>query len=171
MTAGEILSGARLKRPLSPELAAAEASGLEFDSRRVKQGVLFFAFPGAKADGREFARDALGRGALAVVSESEPPDASLAARWIVVEHGRQALALASRSFYGKPDQRLGLTAITGTNGKTTTSYLIDSVLRAAGHITAVIGTIEYHLAGKVLPAVNTTPESLELVRLLAELER
>ncbi|HEY1338020.1 MAG TPA: UDP-N-acetylmuramoyl-L-alanyl-D-glutamate--2,6-diaminopimelate ligase [Bryobacteraceae bacterium] len=171
MTAGEILSGARLKRPLSPELAAAEVSGLEFDSRRVKEGFLFFAFPGAKADGREFARDALGRGALAVVSESEAPDDALAARWIVVEHGRQALALASRNFYGKPDERLGLTAITGTNGKTTTSYLVDSVLRAAGHTTAVIGTIEYHLAGKVLPAVNTTPESLELVRLLAELER
>src|SRR5439155_3829371 len=91
--------------------------------------------------------------------------------WIRVEHGRQALALASRNFYGRPDERLQLTGITGTNGKTTTSYLVDSILRAAGHITAVIGTIEYHLAGRVLPAVNTTPESLELVRLFGELER
>ena len=97
-----------------------------------------------------------------------PPD--LAARWIEVEHGRQALALAARNFYGRPDERLGLTGITGTNGKTTTAYLIDSVLRAAGHTTALIGTIEYHLAGRVLPAVNTTPESLDLIRLFAELE-
>ena len=72
---------------------------------------------------------------------------------------------------GKPDERLGLTGITGTNGKTTTGFLIDSVLRAAGHTTALIGTIEYHLANRVLPAVNTTPESLDLVRLFAELER
>ena len=79
--------------------------------------------------------------------------------------------MAARNFYGKPDERLGLTGITGTNGKTTTAYLIDSVLRAPGHTTALIGTIEYHLAGRVLPAVNTTPESLDLVRLFAELER
>jgi UDP-N-acetylmuramoyl-L-alanyl-D-glutamate--2,6-diaminopimelate ligase len=105
---------------------------------------------------------------VAVVSESECPPGP--ARWIRVEHGRQALALAARNYYGKPDERLGLTGITGTNGKTTTAYLIDSVLRASGHTTALVGTIEYHLAGRVLPAVNTTPESLDLVRLFAELE-
>jgi UDP-N-acetylmuramoyl-L-alanyl-D-glutamate--2,6-diaminopimelate ligase len=90
---------------------------------------------------------------------------------VQVDHGRHALALAARNFYGKPDEHIGLTGITGTNGKTTTSYLTDSVLRAAGHVTALIGTIEYHLAGGVLPAVNTTPESLDLVRLFAELQQ
>src|SRR5581483_12432008 len=109
-------------------------------------GFLFFAFPGSRADGRKFAADALARGAVAIASESDPPE-DLASRWIQVEHGRRALALAARNYYGKPDQRLGLTGITGTNGKTTTSYLVDSVLRAAGHTTALIGTIEYHLAG------------------------
>ncbi len=108
---------------------------------------------------------------MAVASESEAPAEGLASRWIQVEHGRQALALAARNFYGQPDERLGLTGITGTNGKTTTAYLVDSVLRAAGHVTAMIGTIEYHLAGRVLPAVNTTPESLDLLRLFAELEQ
>src|SRR5205823_4566812 len=103
-------------------------------------------------------------------SETEAP-VELRQRWIRVEHGRQALALASRNFYGRPDERLALTGITGTNGKTTTSYLVDSVLREAGHTTALIGTIEYHLAGTVLPAVNTTPESLDLIRLFAELEK
>ena len=77
--------------------------------------------------------------------------------------------LAARNFYGRPDERIDLIGITGTNGKTTTSYLVDSILRAAGKITALIGTIEYHLAGRVLQAVNTTPESLDLIRLLAEL--
>ena len=168
MTFAELLQDVRLKRPLPPELACVEAAGLEYDSRRVGEGFLFFAFPGSRADGRKFAQAALDRGARAVVSESEPPE-ELRSRWIVVEHGRQALALAARAFYGKPDERLGLTGITGTNGKTTTGFLIDSVLRAAGGVTALIGTIEYHLAGRVLPAVNTTPESLDLARLFAEL--
>jgi UDP-N-acetylmuramoyl-L-alanyl-D-glutamate--2,6-diaminopimelate ligase len=88
-----------------------------------------------------------------------------------VTHGRQALALAARNFYGQPDERLGLTGITGTNGKTTTAYLLDSILRAAGRATGLIGTIEYHLAGQVLPAINTTPESLDLVRLFDALEK
>jgi UDP-N-acetylmuramoyl-L-alanyl-D-glutamate--2,6-diaminopimelate ligase len=156
---------------MAPELGGADIGGLEYDSRRVGEGFLFFAFPGSRADGRQFAEDALARGAVAVVSESGCPPGPPISRWIQVEHGRQALALAARNYYGKPDERLGLTGITGTNGKTTTAYLIDSVLRAAGHTTAMVGTIEYHLAGRVLPAVNTTPESLDLVRLLAELER
>ncbi len=169
MKLGEILSGIALKQPISRELAAMEVSGIEYDSRRVGKRSLFFAFPGSRTDGRQFAQDALARGAAAVVSESEAP-AGMAGPWIQVEHGRHALALAARNFYGKPDERLGLTGITGTNGKTTTSYLVDSVLRAAGHVTALVGTIEYHLAGRVLPAVNTTPESLDLLRLFAELE-
>jgi UDP-N-acetylmuramoyl-L-alanyl-D-glutamate--2,6-diaminopimelate ligase len=169
MNLGEILSGAAPIEPLAPELAQAPVSAIEYDSRRVSPQSLFFAFPGSKADGREFARDALARGAVAVVSESPaPPD--LAARWIQVAHGRQALSLAARNFFGRPDERLSLTGITGTNGKTTTAYLIDSVLRAAGKTTAMIGTIEYHLAGRVLKAVNTTPESLDLLRLFRDLE-
>ena len=143
---------------------------IEYDSRRAVPNSLFFAFPGSKADGRQFAADALARGAIAVASQSPaPPD--LAARWIHVQHGRQALSIAARNFYHRPDERISLTGITGTNGKTTTAYLIDSVLRAGGKTTAMIGTIEYHLAGRVLKAVNTTPESLELMRLFAELER
>ena len=168
MILGELLSDAELKHPLAPALAAQQVTGLDYDSRRVQPGYLFFAFPGAKADGRAFAADAIERGAIAIASESEPPP-GLEQLWIRVEHGRQALALASRNFYGKPDERLGLTGITGTNGKTTTGFLVDSVLRATGNQTALIGTIEYHLGDRVLPAVNTTPESLDLVRLFAEL--
>jgi UDP-N-acetylmuramoyl-L-alanyl-D-glutamate--2,6-diaminopimelate ligase len=170
MTLSETLAGVVLQKPLAPELANLAIDGLDYDSRRVGENFLFFAFSGSRVDGRQFAQQAAARGALAVASESEAP-AGFSAPWIQVAQGRQALALASRNFYGKPDERIGLTGITGTNGKTTTGFLVDSVLRAAGHITALIGTIEYHLAGRVLPAVNTTPESLELVRLFADLEK
>src|SRR5262249_53574822 len=153
MNLGELLSGAGLLNPLAPELARIPVSGLEYDSRRAGPGSVFFAFPGAKSDGRLFAADALARGAVAAVSESEAPP-ELTGRWIHVRHGREALSLAARNFYGKPDERLRITGITGTNGKTTTSHLLDAILREAGHTTALLGTIEYHLAGKLLKAVN-----------------
>jgi UDP-N-acetylmuramoyl-L-alanyl-D-glutamate--2,6-diaminopimelate ligase len=150
-------------------VALPEVAGLEYDSRRVQPGYLFFAFPGAKADGRRFAASALEKGAVAIVSESpEPPE--FAGRWIAVEHGRKALALAAREFYHDPGARLGITGITGTNGKTTTAFLTDAILRHAGKATAVIGTIEYRMGAEIRPAVNTTPESLDLYRLFHELE-
>jgi UDP-N-acetylmuramoyl-L-alanyl-D-glutamate--2,6-diaminopimelate ligase len=170
MNLAEVLAGVRLKQPLAPELAKLTVEDLEYDSRRVKPGTLFFAFPGARADGRDFAMQAAEKGALAAVSELPAPK-GFHGNWIEAEHGRQALAIAARNFFERPDERIALTGITGTNGKTTTSYLVDSILRAAGKITALIGTIEYHLGGRVLPAVNTTPESLDLYRLFAELER
>jgi UDP-N-acetylmuramoyl-L-alanyl-D-glutamate--2,6-diaminopimelate ligase len=145
-------------------------TGLEYDSRRVEAGFLFFAFAGAHADGRKFAQDALRKNAVAVVSELPPPD-GFQGTWIEAEHGRQALALASKNFYHQPDERLGLTGVTGTNGKTTTSFLIDSVLRIAGKTTALVGTIEYRLAGEIRAAVNTTPESLDLYRMFHDLEQ
>jgi UDP-N-acetylmuramoyl-L-alanyl-D-glutamate--2,6-diaminopimelate ligase len=176
MTIEEILLGVRLRtgvslsKVLTGDLGTLPVAGLEYDSRRVQPGFLFFAFPGARADGREFAQQAVDQGAVAVVSELPSPDGYLGC-WIQVEHGRQALALAARNFYGDPAKRLNLTGVTGTNGKTTTTFLIDAVLRAAGKTTAMVGTIEYRLAGEVRPAVNTTPESLDLYRLFHELEQ
>ena len=169
MTVGEVFAGVSLKADLPPDLAMAQVIGIEYDSRRVADGYLFFAFEGQHADGRRFAADAAARGAMAVVSQSPRP-ADFSGNWIEVEHGRRALALAARNFYGKPDERVRVTGITGTNGKTTTAYLVDAVLRAANQTTALVGTIEYHLGSRILPAVNTTPESLDLVRILAELE-
>src|SRR5260370_32548737 len=112
----------------------------------------------------------MAKGAAAVRSELPSPVGFLG-HWIEVERGRRALALASRNFFDKPDKRLGLTGVTGTNGKTTTSTLIDAVLRAAGKTTALVGTIEYRVAGEVRTAVNTTPESLDLYRIFHDLER
>lgn len=150
-----------------PEL---DVSGLEYDSRRVEPGSAFFAFPGENVDGHDFIPAARDRGAAAVVSERPaPPDADLP--WAQVEHGRRALARAALAFYNRPDRKLKLVAVTGTNGKTTTVYLIDSILRAAGFRTARLGTIEHRVGDRVMPAVNTTPESLDLVRWFDELLR
>jgi UDP-N-acetylmuramoyl-L-alanyl-D-glutamate--2,6-diaminopimelate ligase len=167
-TLDEILSGVSLADAAPLELAAAQVRGVAYDSRKVGPGFLFFAFPGKHVDGGAFAAAALGRGALAVVSESPRP-ADFDGPWIQVEHGRRALAVAARNFFGKPDERIAITGITGTNGKTTTAYLLDSILRAAGHTTALAGTIEYRMAGKAITAVNTTPESPELFRLFSDL--
>jgi len=164
----EVLAGARLKTEIPDALLHAAVAGLDYDSRRIETGHLFFAFAGAKADGRVFAQAALERGAIAIVSELPAPE-GFSGPWIVVEHGRKALAIAARNFYGQPDERLGITGITGTNGKTTTCFLTDAILRAAGKTTALIGTIQYRLADQLLPAANTTPESLELYRIFDQL--
>jgi len=169
MTLSEVLAGVPLLSALPPSLAQTQVRGLDYDSRRVKQGYLFFAFPGARVDGREFAGQAIANGAIAIVSELPPPE-GISSAWIQVEHGRQALALASKAFYGRLDEKIPLIGITGTNGKTTTNYLVDSILRAAGMTTMLAGTIEYRLGSKILPAANTTPESLDLHRMLAELD-
>jgi UDP-N-acetylmuramoyl-L-alanyl-D-glutamate--2,6-diaminopimelate ligase len=168
MKLSELLAGVALREALAPELAALEVSGLDYDSRRVGKGFLFFAFAGSRVDGRQFAQDAVDRGALAVVSDLPRP-ADFPNGWIEVEHGRHALAVAARNFHHRPDERVLFTGITGTNGKTTTAYLIDALLRGAGKITGLIGTIEYRLAGEVRPSPNTTPESLDVMRFADEL--
>lgn len=168
MTLGELLEGVKLRQELPSESALLPVTGLEYDSRRVEKGFVFFAFAGARVDGRRFARQAVEQGACAVVSESPRPQ-DFEGFWIQAEHGRRALATASRNFYGKPDEKLKFTGITGTNGKTTTSYLLEAILREAGNVTGLIGTIEYRLAGQVRPAANTTPESLDVMRFAAEL--
>src|SRR4029077_10356408 len=119
-----------------PELAGVPVAGLDYDSRRVANGFVYFAFAGARVDGRRYAQEALQRGAVAAVSEL-PRLADFQGAWIDVEHGRRALAQASRSFYRHPDERVNFTGITGTNGKTTTAFLTESILRASGEVTAM----------------------------------
>jgi UDP-N-acetylmuramoyl-L-alanyl-D-glutamate--2,6-diaminopimelate ligase len=144
-----------------------EVSGIEYDSRRVNSGTLFFAFSGAQVDGRTFANSAIERGAVAVVSELSPLE-GFQGPWIQVVHGRETLAIAARRFYNAPDERLVLTGVTGTNGKTTTVFALDAALRALGRVTGMVGTIEYRVADQVFNAVNTTPESLDLLRLMRQ---
>ncbi len=173
-TLREVLNGVKIRSELLEDEAERDVAGLEYDSRRVEKDFVFFAFPGSRVDGRQFAHDAMARGACAVVSELPRPEGfpgGSNAPWIEAEHGRQALAIAARNFYARPDERVAFTGITGTNGKTTTAYLIDAILRDAGRVTAMIGTIEYRLAGELRKAVNTTPESLDVIRLAAGLEQ
>lgn len=165
-----VLANIPLRGTLPPHLRSLEIGGLEYDSRRVHGNVIYFAFSGAKADGRQFAAEALQRGAVAIASEL-PPLPGFSGPWLELEHGRRALSLACRNFYGPPERTLSLNAVTGTNGKTTITYLMDAVFRKAGHTTAILGTIGNWVAGTFQPAVNTTPESLDLYRLLEQLRQ
>ena len=168
MTLKEILTGVPLRTSLPEDLAGTPIENLEYDSRRVKPDTLFFAFGGKRADGRTFAQSAIRSGARAVASDLPRP-ADFDGLWIEVDDGRRALAIACRNLYAGLEQRLRITGVTGTNGKTTVTWLADSILRAAGYTTAMIGTIQYQVAGEIRTAVNTTPESLDLYRIFAEL--
>ncbi len=143
-------------------------NSIEYDSRRVRPGTAFIAMRGEKTDGNRFIDAAIQAGAAAIVSDSptEVPRGDIA--WAQVPHGRRALARLSANFYKRPAERLTMTGITGTNGKTTTSFLVEAMLQAAGRKCALVGTVEYHVAGMNLPAPHTTPEALDLNRMLAE---
>lgn len=151
-------------------LGDVEISEIAYDSRRVKPGTLFVAIRGEKTDGNKFVADATARGALAMISE-EPRSSALPSNfpWVQVPSARKALAIAGANFYARPAEILKLVGVTGTNGKTTTSYLVDSILRAAGCEVGLLGTIGYRLVRASLPAPNTTPESLDLQKYLAQI--
>src|SRR5580692_1881192 len=164
MTFQQVLDGAEvLARSGDPGV-----SGVEYDSRRVKPGGMFVAMRGESSDGNRFIDQAISAGAVAVVTDSAAEKARPGVAWAVVPNGRRALARVSANFYRKPAERIAVTGITGTNGKSTTAFLVESILAAAGRKSALIGTIEYHVAGKVLPAPHTTPEALELNRFFSE---
>jgi len=146
-----------------------EIFDIQYDSRKVGKGSLFIAIKGEKADGNLFAEQAVEKGAVAVVTDSSELVFRISATAIYVPNAREALATISAVFYGQPASKLKLVGITGTNGKTTTSFIIESTLREAGLNPGVVGTINYRYAGKVLPAPNTTPESLDLQRLLNDM--
>src|SRR5580700_1132593 len=140
------------------------------DSRKVKPRALFFALHGAKTDGNAFVKDAVERGAVAIVSEErQPADLPERVLWIRVREARKSLAIAAANFFGHPGQALKMAAVTGTNGKTTTTSLLDSIVKASGAKTGLFGTIAYHTPLGEYPAPNTTPESVDLQGFLAEI--
>ncbi len=143
-------------------------TGLEYDSRRVKPGDAFIAMRGEASDGNKFIDRAIAAGAVAIVTDSASQTPREGVAWVQVPHGRRALARLSANFYKRPAERIAITGITGTNGKSTTAFLLEAILSAANRKSALIGTIEYHVAGKVLSAPHTTPEALDLNRILAE---
>ena len=153
-----------------PNVASLTLNGIACDSRKVSPGYLFFALQGTKEDGNKFIADAISRGAVAVAGESSPPvDLSANVAWIRVPESRKSLAIAAANFFRHPAAALQLIAVTGTNGKTTATSLIDSILRTSGAKTGLFGTIAYHTPLGEYPAPNTTPESLDLQGFFAEI--
>ncbi len=146
----------------------AQVSGVCYDSRHVGKGSLFVSIPGNRLDGHDFIGDATSRGAVAIVAQTEVP-AGFPTCFVRIRDSRAALAAISANFYGHPASRLDLIGITGTNGKTTTSLLIESILRQNGSSPGVLGTLAYRWAGKQIPAPLTTPESLDLQRLFYDM--
>ena len=168
MTVRELLQA--LRRELQwehvvvvPADAALDApcAGVEYDSRRVKPGSVFVALPGQKADGAAFAPQAVAAGAVAVLSErAAATDARVP--WIVVPNARLALGHLAAEFFGHPSRRMKVVGITGTNGKTTTSYLMQSIFESAGIRCGLMGTVTYRIGDREIAATRTTPEAPEV---------
>ncbi|MBU0513558.1 MAG: UDP-N-acetylmuramoyl-L-alanyl-D-glutamate--2,6-diaminopimelate ligase [Proteobacteria bacterium] len=145
-------------------------SGVSYDSRTVAPGHLFVAIKGVETDGHQYLEAARDAGAAAVVVETLPAR-PLDLPLVKTADSRRALSRLAAAFYGHPSRQLTLIGLTGTNGKTTTSYLVESVLQAAGYRVGYLGTIDRRFGGKVLPAPTTTPESAEIQALLSEMIR
>ncbi|HXM32759.1 MAG TPA: UDP-N-acetylmuramoyl-L-alanyl-D-glutamate--2,6-diaminopimelate ligase [Chthoniobacterales bacterium] len=141
--------------------------GIAYDSRRVQKNFLFVALRGEKTDGHQFIDQAVEKGASVIVTEREEKQAR--ATCLVVENTRPALADLAAAFYERPARRLKLAAVTGTNGKTTTTFLIKHICEKAGVRCGLLGTVRYEIGDRVLPAVRTTPEALEVQELLAQM--
>jgi UDP-N-acetylmuramoyl-L-alanyl-D-glutamate--2,6-diaminopimelate ligase len=148
-------------------------AGIEYDSRRIRPGSVFVAMKGGSTDGNKFVEKAIAAGAAGILTDSSTSFDHLLVYHpeipvLEVEHGRRALAQASAAFFNHPERALAAIGITGTNGKTTTAFLAESLLNFAARKTILIGTIEYHIAGEVRPSIHTTPESRDVFELLAE---
>ena len=166
MRLSELLVGLDIRR--AADAADPECVGLADDSRRVTPGMVFFALPGEKTDGHAHAAEAAARGAVAVVGARDcglPPGV----QQVYVANARQALAQVAARTHQDPSRDLKVIGITGTNGKTTVAYMVRHILRRSNISTGMIGTVEYDVGSHVLPAARTTPESLELQQMLAQM--
>ncbi len=175
MTLAELLRDVEGQSPfegapvaLSDSAAAAHVGAVVYDSRQVANGSVFVALRGQQADGATFVRDAVSRGAIAVVSEGVAP-ADCRGLWIRTSDARLALAALAAAFYRRPSEALTLVGITGTNGKTTTSYVLASIFEAAGTTCGRIGTVGYRIGDREVAAARTTPEAPELQRMLRDM--
>ena len=144
-------------------------SGLAMDSRRVMPGNLFFALPGRRADGNSHVDEAIQRGAVAIVGERIPSGTASRVTYLQVADARRALTLVAQRYFSFPDKSLDLVGVTGTYGKTTVTTLIKHLLESPGQRVGHIGTINYDLGNRIVPSYRTTPESLELYGMLAQM--
>jgi UDP-N-acetylmuramoyl-L-alanyl-D-glutamate--2,6-diaminopimelate ligase len=139
--------------------------GIAYDSRKVESGYLFAAIAGEKQDGNRFVSAAVERGACAILSARPAPNPP-PATWVHVLDDREALALSARNYYSRPDERIQVVGITGTNGKTTVLHLLESILKTAGEKVCSLGTLVYRIGKEEIRAERTTPESVDLYRIL-----
>lgn len=175
MTLLKLLEGLKVRKKTGP--FNAEIKGVAYDSRFVEKDYLFVAVKGFSVDGHNYIRDAVNRGAAAVVSEMAVADLTDAYKFAIQKHvafievtdSRDALAFISAAFYGKPSKNLSLIGITGTNGKTTTSFITKNIIDASGRKAGLMGTICYITGDSRMTASHTTPESLDLQRCLSEM--
>lgn len=173
MTVGELLQALSGRVPherIVPGEGALDrpCTGVVYDSRCAAQGAVFVGLKGFKADGAAFAPQAIAAGAAAVVAERRP-EAPPPVPWIVVSDARLALALLAAEYFAHPSRRMRVIGITGTNGKTTTSYLVASILDAAGIRCGLMGTVAYRIGAREIEATRTTPEAPDLQKLLHEM--
>lgn len=157
-----------VRSTLDASLAERVVKSVAYDSRKTTQGSLFVALKGQKADGSAFAVQALSKGALAVVAESERPS-DVQAPWVVVPDARLAMARLAAAFYGHPSRDLQVVGITGTNGKTTTAYLVTALFEAAAIRCGMLGTVVYRVGLEDREATRTTPESVDVQHMLREM--
>lgn len=143
-------------------------SGLAYDSRQVEPGMVFFALPGVKVDGFAYLPQALQRGAVAVVAEQLPENGTEDICFIQVDNVRQTMAVMAAQFYGNPTADIPVIGVTGTNGKTTITYLLEAIFKQAGFSPAVFGTVEYRCGDVCYEASRTTPESIDLLQMMVE---
>ena len=166
-SAGRAVIGPSMRLHAAASDLARPVTGVAHDSRQVEPGSVFIALRGKNADGLHFVPQALARGAAAVVAEAEPP--ADAGAWVVVPDARRALAALAAAFYGNPSRELRVIGITGTNGKTTTAYLLGALFEAAGIRCGILGTVVYRIGGEERAAGRTTPEASDVQRLLREM--
>ncbi|AEU38167.1 UDP-N-acetylmuramoyl-L-alanyl-D-glutamate--2,6-diaminopimelate ligase [Granulicella mallensis] len=167
----EAISGVRVLEAAGSR--AIDVRGVQYDSRRVTAGDVFVAMKGGSSDGNRFIDTAMRQGAAAIITDSAETFAALRERQpelavALVEHGRRALAEVSAAVFGRPEQTLKLSAVTGTNGKTTTAFLLEQMLRSVGRKSVLMGTIETHIGDQVRESEHTTPESRDVLAVFAE---
>ncbi|CAN5491743.1 UDP-N-acetylmuramoyl-L-alanyl-D-glutamate--2,6-diaminopimelate ligase [soil metagenome] len=164
MKLSEILRDTDVKLSDSNDI---EIMGIEYDSRKIKKGFLFFAVKGEKSDGNSFIDEALVKGAAAIISDSKVK----VKEYLFLSSGniRKTMAVASSNFYRKPSERIKLIGVTGTNGKTTITFLIKHILESSGFKTGLIGTIDYASGNEVVRSTLTTPECIDINRMLSDM--
>ncbi len=146
-----------------------EVEGIAYDSRKIKENFIFVALKGTSADGHQFINDAVSRGAKTIVAGKKSTLLPSDVGEIIVEDTRQALHTLASVFYGEPTKKIRVAGITGTNGKTTTAFILKQILESAGSKCGLIGTISYQIGERVISSVNTTPESLDLQKLFNDM--